>query len=163
MAFISASGTGCAAPTAGWAISLRRAGAAAAAFVLLSAQSPPAGLDVHVERLRSNDGLIQVCLTRTAAHFPDCEDDPDAERRTVRAAETRTVRFRGLPSGDWAAAILHDENANSRLDSFAGIPREGVGFSMNPRFTFGPPRFSAARFTLDGGTETQNVRMRYFL
>lgn len=116
-----------------------------------------------VERLRSNDGLVQVCVTRTAAHFPDCEGDPAALRGSFRADERRSIRFDGLASGDYAVAILHDENANDRLDSFAGIPREGIGFSRNPRFSFGPPRFSAASFRVDTTSELQTIRMRYFL
>jgi len=73
------------------------------------------------------------------------------------------VRFENLPSGGYAIAILHDENANDRLDRFAGIPREGIGFSRNPRFSFGPPAFSAARFILGNDRDVQNIRMRYFL
>jgi len=60
-------------------------------------------------------------------------------------------------------AVIHDENSNSKLDTFAGIPREGFGFSRNPAIAFGPPRFTAARFTLDSDAEAQQIRMRYIL
>ncbi|NNC73701.1 MAG: DUF2141 domain-containing protein [Sphingomonadaceae bacterium] len=130
---------------------------------MLSAGSLGAQLEVNVERLRSNEGLIHVCVTRDEAHFPDCDDDPDAVKGSFRAADTRTISFRNLPSGGYAVAILHDENSNNRMDRALGIPREGIGFSRNPRFTFGPPRFSAARFMLQNGRETQQIRMRYFL
>lgn len=102
-------------------------------------------------------------MTRAASHFPDCEGDPNAFRRTVRAAAGHTIRFENLPSGQYAVAILHDENGNDRLDRFAGIPREGIGFSRNPRFSFGPPAFSAASFALGTAAERQTIRMRYFL
>ena len=42
-----------------------------------------------------------------------------------------------------------------------GFPREGFGFSRNPAVRFGPPRFSAAQFTLASDAETQQIRMRY--
>jgi uncharacterized protein (DUF2141 family) len=58
-------------------------------------------------------------------------------------------------------AVIHDENSNNRLDTFAGIPREGFGFSRNPAIRFGPPRFAAARFVLDSDAEAQQVQMRY--
>lgn len=128
----------------------------------LSGATSGAQLEVNVERLRSTDGLLHVCVTRDPSHFPDCENDPDAVKESFRAAETRSVRFRNLPSGDYAVAILHDENGNSRLDRTLGIPREGIGFSRNPRFSFGPPRFSAARFALRGHGGSQRIRMRYF-
>jgi uncharacterized protein (DUF2141 family) len=44
-----------------------------------------------------------------------------------------------------------------------GIPREGFGFSRNPAIGFGPPRFSAARFTLGSDAQKQQVRIRYLL
>ncbi|MBC7986910.1 MAG: DUF2141 domain-containing protein [Sphingomonadaceae bacterium] len=122
----------------------------------------PGRLDVDVEGLRSSDGLIQACLTRQADHFPDCDGDPNAVRRTIRANAPDSLAFANLPSGSYALSIIHDENANDRLDRFAGIPREGIGFSRNPAFTFGPPRFSAARFAVSGA-EAITVRMRYFL
>ena len=130
---------------------------------MLGGVSPSGALEVNVEELRSDDGLLHVCVTRDAAHFPDCENDPVATKDSFRVAETRSVRFENLPSGDYAIAILHDENGNSRLDRFAGIPREGIGFSRNPRFSFGPPRFSSARFTLGNRGDIQRIRMRYFL
>ena len=163
MGYISGSGTGFAGRTRAWGVSSAKAGAAAAAFLLLGGVSPSGQLEVNVEELRSDNGLLHVCVTRDEAHFPDCEDDPSAVRETFRVADTRSVRFANLPSGDYAIAILHDENGNSRLDRFAGIPREGIGFSRNPRFSFGPPRFSSARFRLSNRGDVQRIRMRYFL
>ena len=42
-----------------------------------------------------------------------------------------------------------------------GIPREGFAFSNNPRIWFGPPSFTAARFTLPASGTAMNVRMNY--
>ena len=129
-------------------------------MALLIGAAPVGRLDVAVDKLRSSKGLIRVCLTNDPANFPACVDDADAVTRSVPAG-TRTVRFAGLPYGGYAVAVIHDENGNARLDTFAGIPREGFGFSRNPVVRFGPPRFSAARFQLAGDAETQQVNMRY--
>lgn len=142
---------------------MAKAGAATAAFLLLAGVSPSGELEVNVEELRSNNGLIHVCVTRNERHFPDCQDDPAATKESFRVRDTRSVHFANLPSGQYAIAILHDENSNNQLDRFAGIPREGIGFSRNPRFSFGPPRFSSARFSLGNGGDVQRIRMRYFL
>ena len=127
---------------------------------MLIGAAPIARLDVAVDHLRSTKGLLRVCLTADPGNFPACVDDADAVTRTVPAG-TRSLRFEGLPHGSYAVAVIHDENANSRLDTFAGIPREGFGFSRNPAIGFGPPRFAAARFTVAGDAERQQVRMRY--
>lgn len=121
---------------------------------------PVARLDVAIDGLRSAKGLIRVCLTADPANFPACIDDADAVTRSVPAA-ARAVGFDALPRGGYALAVIHDENANARLDTFAGIPREGFGFSRNPPIRFGAPRFAAARFDLAGDAAMQQVRMRY--
>ena len=121
---------------------------------------PITRLDVAIDHLRSTKGLIRVCLTADPDNFPACIDDAQAVTRSV-PAKTPLVRFEGLPPGDYAVAVIHDANGNAKLDTFAGIPREGFGFSRNPTVGFGPPRFSAARFALGAEAETQEIRMRY--
>ncbi len=105
---------------------------------------------------------MRVCLTADPDNFPACVDDADATTRSVPAG-VRHVTFEGLPHGDYAVAVIHDENDNHRLDTFAGIPREGFGFSRNPRIGFGPPRFAAARFSVADDATGQQVTMHYIL
>ena len=119
-------------------------------------------LSVDVSNLRSQKGLVRVCLTADPENFPACIDDAEAVTRSFPASAT-SIRFDGLARGDYAVAVIHDENGNKKLDTFAGIPREGFGFSRNPAVTFGPPRFAAARFTLMSDSDTQHVRIRYLL
>ena len=132
----------------------------APAVVMLLGAAPVASLEVTVDHLRSDKGMLRICLTADPANFPACIDDADAVTRSIPAA-TRAVRFDGLPHGTYAVAVIHDENGNARLDTFAGIPREGFGFSRNPAIRFGPPRFAAARFAIDSDAAVQQVRLRY--
>lgn len=160
MGFISDSGIASAGPIAGWARSAAKVAGAGLALALLTGMTAAGRVEVSIERLRSDNGLIQACLTRLAEHFPDCDSDPAAIRRTARIGGA--LRFDNLPSGAYALSLIHDENSNDRLDTFVGIPREGIGFSRNPRFSFGPPDFGAAEFAVGGAGESQTVRMRYF-
>lgn len=163
MGYISGSGTGFAGRTGGWAISrLSTLALGGAALVLLPGASPVATLELDVQNLRSDKGMLRICLTARPESFPDCKDDPRAVSRTV-PADQHHVRIEGLATGTYAAAIIHDENGNKKLDTMMGIPREGFGFTRNPRIGFGPPKFSAARFPLEAGSEPQQVRMRYLL
>ena len=129
-------------------------------FLLLGAATPVGRLEVDVAGLRSADGVIRVCLTADPQAFPACHNDVHAARRNVPAGSP-LLAFAALPPGDYAAAVMHDENGNRRLDTIAGIPREGFGFSRNPVVRFGPPRFAAARFQVAGEANRQQVRMRY--
>ena len=132
------------------------------ALPLLSATTPGASILVDVTAIRSTRGIIQACLTRNPTHFPDCKADPAALRRSVPAA-ARQIRFDDIPAGRYALAIIHDENANRKLDTFAGIPREGFGFSRNPVVRFGPPRFDKVSIELPPGFTRTSVRMQYLL
>lgn len=138
------------------------AGAGLALLLTLPGATGTSELSLDIAHLRSHKGMVRVCLTADPANFPACIDDADAVTRSIPASATG-LRFDGLPRGDYAIAVIHDENGNNKLDTFAGIPREGFGFSRNPPVTFGPPRFSAARFTLSGDADRQQVRMRYLL
>ncbi|MEH3158931.1 MAG: DUF2141 domain-containing protein [Sphingomonas taxi] len=106
----------------------------AAAWVLGAA--PIARLDVSVTQMRSAKGSLRVCLTADPDNFPACVDDADAVTRSVPAG-THALRFEGLPLGNYAVAVIHDEYNNAKLDTFAGIPREGFGFSRNRRSASG--------------------------
>ena len=134
----------------------------ALAAPLTAAVAPPASLEVDVTGLRDTRGTIHACLTRAPAHFPDCKSDPAALTQTV-AASTRKLTFRGIPPGQYAVAIFHDANANRRLDTFLGIPREGIGFSRNPKIRFGAPRFEKVRIELTPGFARTSVRLQYLL
>ncbi|HEX7781762.1 MAG TPA: DUF2141 domain-containing protein [Sphingobium sp.] len=123
----------------------------------------PQPLTVGVGGLRSARGLLQICLTRLPDHFPDCAGDPDKRHFTIPVAQASGMALGDLPPGGYALAIIHDENSNNKLDTFMGIPKEGIGFSGNPSFHFGPPSFRAARFMVVGASVRQDVKIKYFL
>lgn len=63
-----------------------------------------------------------------------------------------TVVLKDLPAGPLALSVIHDVNANGRLDMNAmGIPTEPYGFSNNAPSNFGPPKFEAALLTPAAG------------
>ena len=107
--------------------------------------------------------MVRLCLTRDPAHFPDCNRDPAAVKRSVAAGQAGSIRLAGLGEGVYALSVLHDENGNGRLDRLMAIPREGFGFSRNPRIRMGPPSFEEVRFTVAAGGVRQVVRMKYLL
>ena len=147
MGSISASGIGCAA-----LIAASAASSAAAAEI-----------EVQVQGLRNQQGMVRLCLTRNPAHFPDCNGDPAALKRSVPAGEAANIRFTGVGAGIYALSVIHDENGNGRLDRFLAIPREGFGFSRNPAIRMGPPRFEEVRFEVAAAPVRQTVRLKYLL
>lgn len=123
----------------------------------------PGDLVVHVAGLRSTKGMIRACLTRNPAFLTRCGQDPAAHKGGVAAAHDARIEFAALPPGDYALAMLHDENGNGRLDTMFGIPKEGVGFSRDPVLRFGPPKWDQVRFHVPSGPSAITVTFKYFL
>jgi len=137
-------------------------GALIAAPLLMGA-APSASVDVNLHGLRSDKGNILICVTEAPNHFPNCSDDPQARRLKVPTAKAAHITFNDMPSGDYAVALIHDENANGKLDVAGIIPTEGVGFSRNPHLYFSAPKFKSADFPVASGVVTQDIKMKYFL
>lgn len=72
-----------------------------------------------------------------------------------------TVRIADVPPGVWAAQAFHDENGDGKIDTTLGIPTEGLGFSNDVRFLFGPPKFGAAAFQLGPAGGLIRFSLRY--
>lgn len=128
----------------------------------MTAQAPPAELHLVIQGLRNTNGIVRLCLTRNPSHFPDCNADPAAVKRSLPAARAGAIHLTGLAPGTYALSVIHDENSNGRLDRMMAIPREGFGFSRNPRIRMGPPRYEDVRFEIGGRTQ-QTVVMKYLL
>ena len=141
---------------------MHRLAAILIAFLLSSATTPTAAVRVDCSGLRNMHGMIHACLTRNPSHFPDCEADALALKRSVPAGSGH-VAFDGVVPGRYALSAFHDENSNRKLDKFMGIPREGFGFSRNPKVRFGPPSFNQVSIEVTPGFARASVRMQYLL
>jgi len=140
------------------------AASAPAVLLLLAAAAPRTGdVEVRIEKLRNAKGLVHVCLTASPAHFPECAADPQARKLSVPAAKAATVTMAGVRPGAYALSIFHDENGNTKFDTFLKVPKEGFGFSRNPVIRFGAPKFSQVRFEVGEGIARETVQMQYLL
>lgn len=108
-------------------------------------------------------GNVLVCVTANPKFFPDCSKDPKGLRAKVAARDAANVSFGGVAKGTYAVALLHDENANSKMDVAVFLPKEGFGFSRNPAVVTGPPKFKSAAFPVDAAEVQQQVKMKYML
>jgi uncharacterized protein (DUF2141 family) len=132
-------------------------------LLLLGAAGPSGTVEVRVEKLRSGRGQVHLCLTADPRHFPNCAGDPRARKASMPAAAVKPVTLPGVAPGAYALSIFHDENANTKFDTFLKVPKEGFGFSRNPAVRFGAPKFSQVRFEVGAGITRQTVRMQYLL
>ncbi len=120
-------------------------------------------LVVQLTGLRSAKGKVHLCLTSSATRFLKCQDDRGALARTVAAGHAQSFDLGRVRPGAYALLIVHDENANGKLDMMMGIPREGFGFSNNPAMKPRAPKWDEIRFTMPAAALKQQVRIRYVL
>lgn len=131
-------------------------------FVFI-ASSQTGGIRIDISHLRSNDGHVLISLFKDGSGYPD---DPEKAVRKAKISikeNTAWVVFTGLPAGEYAVAVLHDENDDQKMNkNIIGLPKEGYGFSNNAMGTFGPPSFSSASFAYNGnGPVKVGIRTRY--
>jgi uncharacterized protein (DUF2141 family) len=141
----------------------RLAAVVALLLTLSAAAPPPAELTVQLTGLRNAKGVVHLCLTSDAQRFLDCQKVPGSVGRTLPAGQAARVTLAPVPAGTYALLVVHDENANGRLDMTFGIPREGFGFSNNPPMKPRAPRWDEIRFALPPGAHIQTIRIRYVL
>jgi uncharacterized protein (DUF2141 family) len=131
----------------------------------LAAQPALAGeVVITVTDIRSNKGVVRACMTTREDIFPKCIKDPAAHRTVVKANGTVEIRFTGVAPGNYAIALLHDENDNGKADRAMGMmPKEGYGFSRDAPVKMAPPKFKDAVFAQGEGTRRMAIKMRYFM
>ena len=130
--------------------------------LLAAASTPPPSVEVSITGLRNAKGQLLVCLTANPRAFPDCSKDKASVRMAVKAADAGDFLIHAPADGTYAIAVVHDENANNRMDMALFLPKEGFGFSRNPAIGMGAPSFKSASFVVTGDTR-QSIRMKYML
>jgi len=107
----------------------------------------------------SAKGKVLVQLANSAA---DYGDDSDAFRRAeiVPQDGKAEVTFPGIPFGEYAIKVFHDENGNRRIDLGWMGPTEAYGFSNNTRGVAGPPTYEAAKFRFMAREQTIEIELK---
>ncbi|MDA0366904.1 MAG: DUF2141 domain-containing protein [Proteobacteria bacterium] len=142
----------------------RKRGLAALIVVGLTliAAAPATAMEVaiSISGVRNDEGHILIALYDNDGDFLD--EGKALAQRTVRSQNGIVQsRISDLPAGDYAIAVLHDENDNLKMDYRFFLPREGFGFSNNVRPRLSAPKFADAKFLLDGEVRMIAIGMQY--
>lgn len=113
-------------------------------------KNPGTDLKIEVTGMRSDHGFVLLSLYNHKNGYPSNPDEAFWKAREKISSGKASFLYKELPPGTYAIAILHDENANMKMDTkFLGLPKEGYAFSQNPTLWFGPPSFKSASFRHD--------------
>jgi uncharacterized protein (DUF2141 family) len=119
-------------------------------------------INVTLSEIKNQKGLIRVALFQKDDGFPN--DHEKAFRSISMEITGSQLNFNigDLPAGEYALAILHDENKNGKMDfNFLRMPKEGYGVSNNANGSFGPPKFTDAKFLLSSDNLPLEIKMNY--
>jgi uncharacterized protein (DUF2141 family) len=112
-------------------------------------------IEVTVAGLASTAGVLFVSLYLTDEGYPGEWQRAYSTQQlpAVNAIDgTMTLSFADVPAGWFVISVLHDADSNSEMATNPlGIPKEGYGFSRNPKSFFGPPGFDKAAIYLEPG------------
>jgi uncharacterized protein (DUF2141 family) len=126
-------------------------------------ESQRATLTLELTELRNRQGVVCAALFASPDGYPN---DPSKAICSGCFPITElpcTLTF-SVPFGSYAAAIHHDENMDGKLNCNAlGIPKEGIGFSGNPRIWKGAPAFQRAEFHFSSDNTIVTITMKYLL
>jgi uncharacterized protein (DUF2141 family) len=106
-------------------------------------------------------GELLVALFRDEGSWLD---DSFLAQTVPADRDTARVVFPAVPVGSYAAAVIHDENGNGKLDTRTfpfPKPTEGLAVSNNT-WGFGRPEWGPAVFQLGAEPVELDLELRYF-
>lgn len=113
--------------------------------------------------LKNQDGRLCLTLFAQESGFPSSAEAAIAAQCVQANQADVGITFANLRPGNYAIAVFHDANDDGKLNTgFLGIPKEGFGFSRNPRIATRAPRFQEAAFSLTRVKQQVQIQMKYF-
>jgi uncharacterized protein (DUF2141 family) len=107
--------------------------------------------------------MIRIGVFRSSEGYPDKPAHSYSVSKEKLDGGRIIVQISARETGIYGISILDDENENGKMDYRFGImPKEGFGFSNNPRIKgLKEPPFNETSFTYSGGKKTVTVSMIY--
>ena len=119
-------------------------------------QTTTSSITIEVKNITSNKGTILIGLYNAKTNFLK-----SPYKSAICTANTKGViyTFKNVPEGTYAVSLFHDEDNNSKLNTFMKIPTEDYGTSNDAPAYFGPPRWEDAKFELGTQMITQKIKL----
>ncbi len=119
-------------------------------------------LIIEFDGLANDKGEVLAGLYNEAKKFPK-ENQALRNLKAKPVNKKCTIKTDKLPFGDYALAVMHDENKSGNMDYNLIVPKEKYGFSNNKSAgLFGPPNFKACRFVIDKPVVKIKITLKSF-
>ncbi|MEB3219093.1 MAG: DUF2141 domain-containing protein [Nostocales cyanobacterium 94392] len=133
------------------------------AFLPSAEGTANSNLGVTVKGLKNQKGQVCFSIFSSSRGFPN--NDKNALKAKCVKLENSSVQLNipSLKPGTYAIAMFHDSNGDGKLNTNSlGIPKEGFGFSRNPRIVTGPPKFGDSAVFVVGSSTNIEISLNYF-
>lgn len=123
--------------------------------------SPTCKVLVHIDGFRNQKGAAGVTVFKSPDGWPENNDKSFFHTGHPFTGDKTTIELQ-LPAGRYAIAVLHDENSNHKLDrNLFGWPKEGFGFSNNPKVGLSAPSFNTAAMQINCPVTETTIHLIY--
>lgn len=130
-------------------------------FALMYQSNEENTLQLTVNKVKNNEGVVRVLLFKGSDGFPDVVEKAHGSASVKIQGGKAVYTFENLPEGTYALSVFHDSQNTGKLRTNAfGVPRDGYGFSNNATGTFGPPSFEKAAFKVTSGKNQVAIDLR---
>ena len=116
-------------------------------------------LTIILKGFENNDGMAMITLSNSQEDY-EKEGQPYRGNESEIVDKTAAWTITGLPYGEYAVKVFHDEDDDSEMDTnFLGVPSEDYGFSNDARGTFGPASWEDAKFLFNSAKDTVYINV----
>ena len=121
------------------------------------------GIELIISNIKNTNGLIRIGVYSSLNGYPDNPQYSFSPAKDTIKSGKLHIFIPLKDPGNYAISILDDENSNGKMDYlFKIMPKEGFGFSNNPKITGRkPPSFEQTSFLFEKGKMKISVRMIY--
>jgi len=127
-------------------------------YIAHSQESKGIDITVQINNLKNDNGFVLLGLHNQETFMNTKASALTGIKEKIKDGKIE-VTFRNVTEGDYAIMVVHDENANNRMDfELNGMPKEAYGMSNND-MSYGPPLFEDAKFKVKKENLSFEIRL----
>ena len=127
-------------------------------YIAHSQESTGIDITVQINNLKNDNGFVLLGLHNQETFTNTNTPALNRIQGKIKNGKIE-VTFKNVPEGNYAIMVVHDENANNRMDfELNGMPKEAYGMSNN-NMSFGPPMFEDAKFKVTDKNLNLEIRL----
>ncbi len=122
-------------------------------------------VEINFTNLKNDKGSLFIALYESSPNRFN-NDNLFFKKGCTEINKDNTAKFvfENITPGKYAVAVLHDANNDGKMNSnVIGLPKEGFGFSTNPKVLTRSPRMDECEFLVEANKTTYlTIKLIYF-